>query len=423
MKLGGLEKTDRKLHRFVAAEIKRQNETIDLIASENFVSPEILEVLGSPLTNKYSEGYPGKRYYPGNFYCDEIEKLAQERALKVFGLSPKKWGVNVQPYSGSPANLAIYLALMNPGDILMGMKLASGGHLTHGHKASFSGKLFKAVQYSVDEKTGLINYKEVKKLAKKHRPKIIVSGYSAYPRKIDFKRFGAIAKKVGACHLADISHVAGLVVAGLHPSPFLYADIVMTTTHKTLRGPRAAVIFSKSNVKCQMSNVSISEAIDKAVFPGMQGGPHNNVIAAIALAFNEALKPAFKKYQKQIIKNAKELASVLKNYGFDLVTGGTDNHLVLINLKNIGLNGLDAEKILESAGIIVNRNSISGDVLPFKPSGIRLGTAAIASRGFKEKEIRQIARWIYRLLIEKEKPVIIRKEVIKLTKYKKYAIY
>ncbi len=407
MKFDFLKKSDSRLHKLITSEIKRQNETINLIASENFVPLEILEVLGSPLTNKYSEGYPEKRYYSGNQYYDEIEKLCQERALKTFGLNPKNWSVNVQPYSGSTANLAIYLALMKPGDILMGMSLASGGHLTHGHKVSFSGKLFKAVQYGVNQKTGLIDYGEVEKMAKKYQPKIIVSGASAYPRKIDFQKFGKIAKKIGAYHLADISHIAGLVSADIHLSPFPYADIVMTTTHKTLRGPRAAVIFSKT---------SISEVINKAIFPGLQGGPHNNVIAAIALTFGEALKSRFKNYQKQIVKNAKVLAKELKNRGFNLITNGTDNHLILIDLKNLGIDGLEAEKKMEAAGIIANRNSIYGDVSPFKPSGLRLGTPAITARGAKEKEMKKIPRLIWRILIKKENIRTMRKEVLLLTK-------
>ena len=330
-----------------------------------------MEALGSPLTNKYSEGYPGKRYYPGNFYYDEIEKLAWERALKAFGLSAKNWSVNVQPYSGSPANLAVYLALMKPCEVLMGMNLASGGHLTHGHSASFSGKLFKSIQYGVNLETGLLNYTEIEKLAEKHRPKIIISGFTAYPRKIDFKRIGGIAKKVGAYHLADISHIAGLISAKLHPAPFSCADVVMTTTHKTLAGPRGAVIFSRKE---------LAEKIDKSVFPGLQGGPHNNAIAAIALAFGEVLKPKFKNEQKQAVKNAEVLAEELKKYGFDLITGGTDNHLLLMDLKNIGIDGLEAERKLEKAGIIANRNSIAGDASPFKPSGLRLGTPAITAR-------------------------------------------
>ncbi len=421
MKFSRLKKTDSRLYKLIISEIKRQNETINLIASENFAAPEILEVLGSPLTNKYSEGYPGKRYYPGNFFYDEIEKLARERALKAYGLSDKNWSVNVQPYSGSSANLAVYLALMKRGDVLMGMSLASGGHLTHGHKISFSGKLFKPVQYGVGP-DGLIDYQEIEKLAKKHRPKIIVSGASAYPRKINFKKIGEIAKSVGAYHLADISHIAGLIAAGLHQSPFSCADIVTTTTHKTLKGPRGAVIFA--NRKSQIANhykVNLAEAIDKAIFPGLQGGPHNNVIAAVALAFGEMLKPKFKNYQRQIVKNAEILAKELKNYGFNLAAGGTDNHLLLIDLKNLGIGGLEAEKRLERAGIIANRNSIFGDASPYKPSGLRLGTPAATARGMKEKEMKKIAAWINALLVKNSAPSVVKKEV--LTFLKKHAIY
>ena len=437
MDLKNLKKSDPRLYKLIAFETQRQRETIDLIASENFVSAAILEVLGSALTNKYSEGYPGKRYYPGNFYYDEIEKLAQKRALKAFNLSPEKWSVNVQPYSGSPANLAIYSALMKRGDILMGMSLSSGGHLTHGHKASISGQLYKAVQYGVYPKTGLLDYDEIRKLAKKYKPRIIISGASAYPRKIDFKKFGEIAKSVGAYHLADISHIAGLIAAGLHPSPFPNSDIVMTTTHKTLRGPRAAVIFSRnSKLKTQNSKLSIAEAIDRAVFPGMQGGPHNNVIAAIALAFFEATKPGFKKYQKQVVANAKALAESLKKFGFKLLTGGTDNHLLIIDLRSQYIDastisastlsiaervdGLMAEKKLEAAGILTSRSALPGDKSPYKPSGLRLGTPAATTQGVEEKEMKKIAEWIYRVLLKKESLSLIKKEIKAL--YEKFPI-
>lgn len=416
MRFSNLKKSDKKLYKLLISEIKRQKETINLIASENFVRPEILETLGSELANKYSEGYPGKRYYSGNQFIDQIENLAQERALKAFKLDGKKWSVNVQPYSGTPANLEIYLSLINPGETIMGMSLTDGGHLSHGHKASFSGKLFNSIQYHVNQKTGLIDYEEIEKLAQKHKPKIIISGCSAYPRKIDFKKIGDIAKSISAYHLSDISHISGLIIAGLHSSPFSDADIVMTTTHKALRGPRAAVIFSRTNVKCQTSDISISEAIDKAVFPGMQGGPHNNAVAAIALAFGESLKPNFKKYSQQIVKNAKTLAESLKKYGFNIITGGTDNHLLLVDLKNIGFDGLVAEKILESANIIANRNAVAGDISVFNPSGLRLGTPAITSMGAKEKEMEKIAEFIYKLLIKKENSRLIKNEVLKLTK-------
>lgn len=380
---------DKKLFSLIQKEISRQQETIDLIASENIVSGDILKVIGSPLTNKYSEGYPNKRYYPGNRFYDEIEELAKTRALKVFKLNPKEWSVNVQPYSGSPANLAVYAALMEPGETLMGMALSAGGHLTHGHRVSLTGKFWRSVQYGVNQETGLIDYPAVERLAKKEKPKVIVSGFTAYPRKIDFKRFGQIARGIGAYHVADISHIAGLVAAGVHPSPFPYADAIMTTTHKTLRGPRGAVIFSKKE---------LAEKIDRAVFPGLQGGPHNNVTAAKALMFFEAMQPSFKKYQRQIVKNAKALAAELKKLGFKLITGGTDTHLLLVDVRNFGMDGLAAEKKLEESGIIANRNSIPGDSSPFKPSGLRLGTPSVTSRGMKEKEMKQIARLICAVL-------------------------
>jgi glycine hydroxymethyltransferase len=381
------------------------------VASENYSSKAVRKALGSRLTDKYSEGYPGARYYPGNNFYDEIERLAQQRALKLFGLLPGRWQVNVQPYSGSPANLAIYAALMKPGEVLMGMSLSSGGHLTHGHKVSLSGKLWKAVQYQVNQKTGLIDYKRLEDLARKARPKIIVSGFSAYPRKIDFKKFGRIAKKVGAYHLADISHIAGLIAAGIHPSPFDAADVVMTTTHKTLRGPRGAVIFSRKS-QIPDAKLTIAEAIDRAVFPGLQGGPHHNVTAAKAVCFSEAASPRFKSYARQIVKNAKILAAELKALSFKLLTDGTDNHLILVDIKrSLGINGLEAEKRLEAAGILANRNSIPGDASPFKPSGLRLGTPALATRGMKESQMKQVAQLIYNVLAKKQSLAEIKKSV------------
>ncbi|MBI5147628.1 MAG: serine hydroxymethyltransferase [Parcubacteria group bacterium] len=417
---------DAILKHLLKKEILRQKTTINLIASENYASPDVLRFLGSPLTNKYSEGYPGKRYYPGNVYCDKIEKLAQERALKVFRLKAESWGVNVQPYSGSPANLAIYFALLNdraanagkgePKTDILGFSLSSGGHLTHGHKVNFSGKIFRAVQYGVDPKSGLIDYKKLEALAKKHRPKIIVSGATAYPRKIDFRKIGVIAGSVGAYHLADISHIAGLTAAGLHPSPFPHCDVAMTTTHKTLRGPRAAIIFSKRRKMIHNSALMLPDAIDRAVFPGTQGGPHENAVAAMAQALEEASKPAFKNYQKQIVKNAAALAGALKKSGFNLVTGGTDNHLLLIDLKNLGMDGLSAERRLEEAGITANRNAIIGDASPFRPSGIRLGTPAVTTRGMKEKEMKKIAGWIYGILMKKGGSGAIKAEIQKMLK-------
>lgn len=386
----------------IKKELNRQKKVINLIPSENYPSKDVLAALGSQLTSKYAEGYPGKRYYPGNEFNDEIERETQRLALRIFGLSEKVWHVNVQPYSGSPANIAVYLALLKQGDSLMGMQLTHGGHLTHGHKVNFSGMFYKVIQYGVDEKTGRIDYNQVARHARKYKPKIIVSGTTAYPRKIDFKKFGQIAKSIGAYHLADISHIAGLVAAKLHPSPFPYADIVTTTTHKTLRGPRGAIIFSKKG---------FSDSIDKAVFPGLQGGPHINTIAAIGVCLEEALKPAFKKYAQQIVKNAKTLAKELKKYGFNLVSDGTDNHIILIDLKNPegsasgglngagkGIDGMTAQNLLEEEGIIANRNTVPGDQSPFKPSGIRLGTPAVTTQGMKEKDMVKIAKMIYEIL-------------------------
>ena len=401
-----VKKDDPELAKLIEQEILRQEKTINLIPSENIVPLSMLGAIATPLMNKYSEGYPEKRYYPGNVYNDQIELLAQKRAKKLFNLKDD-WGVNVQSYSGSPANMAVYFGLLKPGETVMGMNLAAGGHLTHGHKVNFSGKFYNSVQYGVNEKTGLIDYDTLEKLAMKYKPKLIISGYTAYPRKIDFKRINQIAKKIGAYHLADISHIAGLVAAGVHPSPFKDSDIVMMTTHKTLRGPRGAVIFAKAELMAQ---------IDKAVFPGLQGGPHNNITAAKALAFYLDKKPGFTSYSKQIIKNAKTLADELKKNGFTLLTGGTDNHLMLIDLRLLGLEGKEAEKILETAGILANRNSLPSDLKPFNPSGIRLGTPAITSRGFKEKEMKQIAMWFKQLLIEKQNPGKIEKEITRLCK-------
>ncbi len=395
---------DKKIQNLIALELKRQRETLNLIASENMASRDVLGALGTVLSNKYSEGYPGKRYYPGNEYHDQIEVLAQERALKVFGLNSKEWSVNVQPYSGSPANMEIYFALAEPGETIMGMKLVDGGHLTHGHKVSATGKFWKSVQYGINPKTGRIDYDEVLKLARKTKPKIIVSGFTAYPRKVDFKKFGEIAKKVGAYHMADISHIAALVAGGVHPSPFPHTDVVMTTTHKSLRGPRGAVIFSRNE---------ISGKIDKAVFPGMQGGPHNNVTSAMAVAFAEAASPKFKRYAKQIAKNAKTLASELKTLGFKLIGGGTDTHLILIDVGNFDIDGVEAENRLEKVGIIANRNSVPGDTSPFKPSGIRLGTPAPTTRGMKEREMKKVAQLIYSALMRE---VGTRKKVLALCK-------
>lgn len=394
----------KKIDKLIKKEVVRQQNSINLIPSENYVSQKVLDAIGSPLTNKYSEGYPGKRYYPGNEIYDKIEMYVQNLALKAFRLNQKDWSVNIQPYSGSPANLAVYLALMSPGDKLLGFSLTSGGHLTHGHFVNYSGKLFKVRQYSVNPKTGLLDYDEIYKLAKKFKPKLIVSGLTSYPRKIDFKKFGQIAKKVGAYHLADISHIAGLILANLHPAPFSYSDVVTTTTHKTLRGPRGALIFMRKHLE---------EKINKSVFPGLQGGPHNNIIAGIGVMFEEALTSKFIKYQQQILKNAKVLSKELMNLGFTLWTNGTDNHLMVIDLKPLGLNGKIAEEILESANILANRNALPGDTSPFNPTGLRLGTPAVTSRGMKEKEMLKIAKFIKELLIDQKDPKKIKEEVIR----------
>lgn len=415
VKFNALRKVDPQLFQLVAQEIQRQQDTLDLIASENIAPEVILEVLGSPLTNKYSEGYPFKRYYPGNFYYDQIEILAQERALQAFHLNKKTWAVNVQPYSGSPANLEIYNALLKPGDTLMGMSLTSGGHLTHGHSANLSGKLYRSVQYEVNPKTELIDYQEIEKLAKKYHPKLIVSGLTSYPRKINFKKITQISHQVGAYSVADISHVAGLVLAGLFPNPFQSCDLVMTTTHKTLRGPRGAIIFINKKSPIALKNkIDLESVINKSVFPQMQGGPHNNVTAAIALMFHLAQSRDFKNYQKQILKNSTALAQELKKRGFKLVTNGTDNHLMVLDLRKLGLTGSAAENLLEKAGIIANRNVVVGDKSSFHPSGIRIGVPAVTSRGLKEREMEKIAELISRVLIRREDPQLVRPEVKKL---------
>jgi len=377
-----LRNADKAVYETMLKEIERINTSLDLISSENLPSKATLEALGSVFNDKYSEGYPGKRYYGGNKFIDVIENLAIERAKFLFGAEH----VNVQPYSGSPANMEVYLAFMNPGDTLMGMRLDHGGHLTHGHKVSFTGKLFNAVQYGVNKETELLDYDEIEKIALEAKPKVIVCGTTAYPREIDFKAFHEIAQEVGAISMADIAHVAGLIVGGVHQSPFPYMDVVTTTTHKTLRGPRGAMIMCKEK---------FAKAIDEAVFPGMQGGPHDHVTAAMAVAFGEALEPEFKDYAKQVVKNAKTLAESLMENGFRLVTGGTDNHLMVVDLRNKGITGKEAEIVLDSAGISVNKNTIPFDPRkPFDPSGIRIGTPAVTTRGMKEEEMRQIGNFI-----------------------------
>jgi glycine hydroxymethyltransferase len=399
-----IRKTAPDVYEIIQKEIKRQEETLDLIPSENYASKAVLEAASTVFTNKYAEGYPGQRYYPGCKVVDEMEILCQKKAKEVFNLGDN-WDVNVQPLSGGPANFTVYFGLLQPGDKILSMQLSHGGHLSHGHKVNISSKIYQIVNYGVDD-NGYLDYQKIREIALQKKPKLIISGATAYPRIIDFKQFGNIAKEVGAYHLADISHIAGLISAGLHPSPFEHSDVVMTTTHKTLRGPRSAVIFSKKELSSQ---------INKAVFPGIQGGGHHHIVCAKAVAFAEALKPEFKEYQDQIIKNAKTLAEELKKKGFKLSTDGTDNHLMLINLRNV-IDASEAENLLEQANILANRNTIPGDESPFKPTGIRLGTPAATTRGMKEKEMQTIADWFYRLLISKENPEEIKKEVIKFCK-------
>ena len=377
----------------IKKETERQKKTLTLIPSENYVSKAVREAEGSILINKYAEGYPGKRYYNGNKVVDEMENRARGLVLKAFKLSSKEWSVNVQPHSGSPANLAAYLGTLQLGDKIMAMSLAHGGHLTHGHSVSWTGKLFKFKHYGVND-DGLLDYDEIERLAKEFRPKLIVCGFTAYSRAIDFKRFRAIADSVGAKLMADISHICGLVVGGAHPSPFPYADIVTSTTHKTLRGPRGAFIVSRN---------PLGEGIDKAVFPGLQGGPHLHTIAAIGVALEEALTPKFRAYAKQIVKNAKALAEELLHLGMKIISGGTDNHLMLIDMTPLGLTGAEAANRLEAEGIIVNKNSIPNDPnRPWNPSGIRLGTPAATTRGMKEKDMIKLARKIHSVLSKKK---------------------
>ena len=366
----------------IAMEQNRQNNNVELIASENFPSQRVLNAAGSILTNKYAEGYPAHRYYGGCEYVDIAESLAIERAKKIFGAEH----ANVQPHSGAQANMAVYFAILKPGDTVLGMNLSHGGHLSHGSQVNSSGMLYNFIPYGVDEKTGRIDYDEVERLAIENKPKLILAGASAYPREIDFKRFKEISDKVGSIFMVDMAHIAGLVAAGLHQNPVEYADIVTTTTHKTLRGPRGGLILCKEQY---------AKAIDKAVFPGTQGGPLMHVIASKAVCFGEALKPEFKEYQKQIIKNAKVLADELIGYGFNLVSGGTDNHLMLIDLRNKGITGKELEERLDSVGITLNKNSVPFDTeKPSITSGVRIGTPAVTTRGFKEGEMKKIAKLI-----------------------------
>ena len=405
-----IKNADAEVYEAMKPELDRQRNNIELIASENFVSPAVMAAVGSHLTNKYAEGLPGKRYYGGCQYVDIVENLAIERCKQLFGCDH----ANVQPHSGAQANTAVYFALLNPGDTILGMNLSHGGHLTHGSPVNISGKYFHIVPYGVSREDERIDYDALEQIAVENKPKMIVAGASAYPRIIDFPRLREIADKVGAYLMVDIAHIAGLVAAGLHPSPVPYADIVTTTTHKTLRGPRGGVIMCKEQY---------AKAIDKAVFPGMQGGPLMHVIAGKAVAFKEALSPAFREYQKQVVKNAAAMADEFTRCGVRLVSGGTDNHLMLVDLRDKGMTGKELEKMLDEVNITVNKNTIPfEETSPFITSGIRIGTPSITSRGFKEEDARQIARLISKIIAEKENAFdSVRTEVKKLCE--KYPLY
>lgn len=401
-----LENVDKEIFDAINNEIKRQNEKIELIASENYASPAVLEAQGSVLTNKYAEGYPGKRYYGGCEYVDVGESLAIQRIKAIF----KSDHANVQPHSGSQANMAVYLTVLNFGDTILGMNLSHGGHLTHGHPINFSGKYYKIVPYGVNRETELIDYDELLKLARDSKPKLIIAGASAYPRIIDFEKFSAIAKEVGAILMVDMAHIAGLISANLHPNPVPYSEFVTSTTHKTMRGPRGGFILCEEKY---------AKDIDRTVFPGIQGGPLMHVIAAKAVAFKEAMTEGFKEYQRQVVKNAVHLGKCLVEEGFRLVSGGTDNHLMLVDLTPKNLTGKEAEGVLDKAGITVNKNTIPFDTQkPFITSGIRIGTPAITTRGMKEKEMEMIAQFISRALKYKDNEtelINIKEEVRKFT--------
>lgn len=402
---------DEEVGQAIKDEYARQNRNIELIASENIVSPTVLYAMGSVLTNKYAEGYPSKRYYGGCENVDVVENIAIERVKKLFGCEY----ANVQPHSGAQANMAVFFAMLNPGDTYMGMSLDAGGHLSHGSPVNFSGKYFNCVPYGVDE-NGYIDYDNILELAKQHKPKLIIAGASAYPRIIDFKKFREIADEVGAYLMVDMAHIAGLVATGLHPSPFPYADVVTTTTHKTLRGPRGGVILSNNEINEKFN-------FNKAIFPGTQGGPLEHVIAGKAVAFKEALDPSFKEYQAQIVKNCKALAEALRNKGFNMVTGGTDNHLLLLDLTNFDITGKELQTRCDNVYITLNKNAIPNDPRsPFVTSGVRIGTAAITSRGMKEEDMEIIADLIYQTVTDYENNIDnIREKVVTLCN--KYPIY
>jgi len=395
IRLSLLDHVDPEISAVIRKELDRQRNTLVLVAAENFTSPAVMEAQGCVMTNKYAEGYPGKRYYRGCEFMDEAENLARERCRELFGAEH----VNVQPHSGSQANMAAYFATLRPGDTIMGMNLDHGGHLSHGSPVNFSGKLYRVVPYGVSRKTEMLEYSEILEIARECKPKMIVCGASAYPRIIDFKAMREIADEVGALLMADIAHIAGLVAAGVHPSPIPYADIVTTTTHKTLRGPRGGVIMCREE---------LAQAIDRAVFPGIQGGPMMHTIAAKAVAFREAMTPEFRRYQEQIVRNAAALAARLIENGFELVSGGTDNHLMLVKLLKENITGKEADEALESAGIALNKNMIPFDPrTPFVTSGIRIGTPAVTTRGMKENEMREIADLITEVIRDIRNPATI----------------
>ena len=407
-----LKDVDAEISQAIDHEVERQASTLELIASENFVSEAILQALGSVMTNKYAEGLPGRRYYGGCEFVDQAESLAITRAKELYGAEH----VNVQPHSGSQANMGVYLTVMKAGDTLLGMDLSHGGHLTHGHRLNFSGKTYKIVTYGVRKETETIDYDELDSIAREHRPRLIIAGASAYPRTIDFERFARIAHGAGALLMVDMAHIAGLIAADLHPSPFPHADFVTTTTHKTLRGPRGGAVFCRAEYAKQL---------DKVIFPGIQGGPLMHVIAAKAVCFREAQTPDFREYQRQVVANAKALAETLAEAGFRLVSGGTDNHLLLVDVFSRDITGKQAEKALEAAGITVNKNAIPFDTKPpMVASGIRIGTPAVTTRGLKEPEMRRLGRWIAAVLAEPETESVLRRvrgEIAELTE--KFPLY
>lgn len=409
---GTIKKTDAKVIAAIAGEMKRQEEGLEMIASENYASPAVIEALGTVFTNKYSEGYPGRRYYGGQTFTDVVETLAIERARKLFGAEH----ANVQPLSGASANMSVYAAVLAPGDTVLGMDLSHGGHLTHGHPVTFSSKIFRFVRYKT-ESDGTIDYAKLLTLAQAEKPKLLLAGFSSYTRQIDYKKFVAVGKKIGAITLMDMAHIAGLVAGGVVPNPVDYFDIVTTTTHKTLRGPRGGMILCREK---------FAKDIDKAVFPGVQGGPHMNIIAAKAVAFQEALRPSFKKYATQVLKNARTLEGEFRSRGYEILFGGTDNHMILVDVfGTLGIGGKEAESLLDAIGITVNKNVIPDDVRsPMDPSGIRIGVPALTTRGMKEREVRKISEWMDGALRSKGDARIlksIRKEVMTLCK--KFPLY